>query len=348
MTDFDLHVAEHIFRFADIRDCIILHQKFKFSHDLWKAKIETTFGKFTTAYINGSHYHSIICLYTDVLCNLQNILYASLYAGANVNYLSIYDSQLNMAYPFYNFIVCQIHILKLAIIHGLNPNMYSDKFPPIIIRIIEYGDINCLKLLLDSGADPNFNKPFSSGSALIHAAHLSEFNMIKTLIEYGADVNYVNHMGVSALFECISRDDFNSAKILIENGAELTTYYKSDSLLHLAAHKNSYKIAQFLINNKYIDINSTNYINSTPLHYAAKFADKDFIQMLIDSGAYIDAIDSKTFTPLHKAILNNRIDIAHVFVKNGANVSNIPNCDHHARLINQYLNMFQSIYSRKK
>ncbi len=78
------------------------------------------------------------------------------------------------------------------------------------------------------------------------------------------------------------------------------------------------------------------------------FADNNFIQMLIDSGANIDAIDSKTFTPLHKAILNNRIDIAHVFARNGANVSNIPNRDHHARLINQFLNMFQFVYSRKK
>lgn len=69
-------------------------------------------------------------------------------------------------------------------------------------------------------------------SPLIMACSSEFYNITfaKTLVEYGADVNYQNEFGQSALSESVMVDEYKVAYYLLQNGADYNRpiYYRFD------------------------------------------------------------------------------------------------------------------------
>ena len=61
--------------------------------------------------------------------------------------------------------------------------------------------------------------------------------------------------------------------------------------------------------------------NRTPLHFAAGGGYYDIAKMLLESGANVDAKDSKSNTALHYATGYGRVDMTTLLVENGSVVS---------------------------
>ena len=81
----------------------------------------------------------------------------------------------------------------------------------------------CIKLLIDKGA--NVNLPFGefSGTPLILAIKKRQKNMISFLIEAGADVNGSDIDGTSPLMTAAEVDDVELAESLLDHGADVNS-----------------------------------------------------------------------------------------------------------------------------
>jgi len=91
--------------------------------------------------------------------------------------------------------------------------------------------------------------------------------------------------------------------------------------LHLAASRGHKGVAEMLIASGANVNASSRKFRSTPLHHAAGKGHKDVVQLLIDKGANVNAKDNKQRTPLRLAAEGNHRDIVEMLIAKGADVN---------------------------
>lgn len=63
-----------------------------------------------------------------------------------------------------------------------------------------------------------------------------------------------------------------------------------------------------------------------PIHNASSFGHCDLIEILIEHGANVNAVDRWEWTPLHESCTRQKLDVAMTLIRRGANV-NLRNFD---------------------
>ncbi len=109
------------------------------------------------------------------------------------------------------------------------------------------------------------------------------------------------------------------AQFLIEQGADVQARDKTgNTILHTAVQMVHPEVAELLIQSG-ADVNVPESIwKRTPLHFVSQLGPPEVAAALIQKGANINARDSLGDTPLHYASLSNRLQIAHILLKQGA------------------------------
>ncbi len=109
---------------------------------------------------------------------------------------------------------------------GANLNALEFRAYDIVTIAAVKNDIRMLDLALHLGANPrNITSPYD-GTALIAAAHLGYYGIVKSLIEAGAPLDHVNNLGWTALIEAVilgddGEDHIKTVQVLIEAGADI-------------------------------------------------------------------------------------------------------------------------------
>ena len=125
-------------------------------------------------------------------------------------------------------------------------------------------------------------------SPLFWAAENGHKKSVKVLIDCGADVNFVNDAGITALMSASQNGHAQSVKVLIENGA---------------------------------NVNFTDNTGATALMYASQNGHTDVVKELILGGADVNIEDDKKLTALTLSVAMNHAQSVQVLIANGANVS---------------------------
>lgn len=122
----------------------------------------------------------------------------------------------------------------------------------------------------------------------------------------------------------------NSIQKLLDSGRfDLCKVHgkKEETYMHLAVKPSSSEgVVGMLIEKGVFLINQPNKEGETPLHYAARLNNIQAIDLLIDNGANINAVDSYGRTPLHCAAVHCRYDVVKILIEKGAEVGT-PNSD---------------------
>jgi ankyrin repeat protein len=144
-----------------------------------------------------------------------------------------------------------------------------------------YGDVSAIKFLLAHGATL---ESLGADLGLMAACFHGYWRLVQFLIERGADVNRPEEeTGETPLHSALSKTDrlkYNLVlKVLLVHGANPNCVTKPN--IETGAFMRDCRTK-----------------GETPLHRAAAFGEEEAIQMLLDSGAKIDAKDMNGETPL--------------------------------------------------
>ncbi len=203
--------------------------------------------------------------------------------------------------------------VRLLLSHGANPQAlavpsFQGFGQPYPLLPLDYassnGNINIIQLLIEHGADVNYNKfngkvesQFLRGySPLYFAAKEDKEEAVRFLIAKGARIepeiiqpgntfpDYSSH----PLFVAAQSGSVNAFRALVDSGAKLAPLlYKQPYLLHIAAQNNHSKIIQFLIDRGiHPDIRADG--GRTPLMQARGI---ESFNVLLDAGADPKAVD---------------------------------------------------------
>jgi TPR repeat protein len=168
-----------------------------------------------------------------------------------------------------------------------------------------YGCADCVKFLLNKGADINSKK--DDGSTPLHLAVLyNHIRVVKLLLEKGANINARENSG---------KTPTHFAVIAFKSSSE---YY---GVLNYLADKRANLHLKDDKGESVVDmVNSTQENGLTPLFRAASNGDSEKVKLLLKLGADTEKT-SKDVTPLLIASYKGHVRIVEILLENGANVN---------------------------
>ncbi|WP_342189704.1 ankyrin repeat domain-containing protein [Spiroplasma endosymbiont of Dilophus febrilis] len=203
----------------------------------------------------------------------------------------------------------------------------------LLYYAIDTGDIQIVKLLIDNGADVNFQD--ENGLTPLHfaienAIDTGDIQIVKLLIDNGADPNVLdcNNDFISPLHYAIIKNKKEVVEVLlksknIKNKINNKSYLNIGCLHWISLNSkniNNLEIAELLIDNG-ADVNLQDENDATPLYYAISTNNKEMVQLLINKGANIKNITKNGLTPLYYAIILDNKEMVQLLIEKGANVN---------------------------
>jgi ankyrin repeat protein len=116
----------------------------------------------------------------------------------------------------------QTEIVRVLLESGadIEAKNFENSTPIFSAVAIENGESDCLRLLIDAGA--NVNAEHDKYSVLHLAANNDNFDAVQMLIEAGALVNAQNQYGATPLHSAAEMNNAQSVKALLKGGADPT------------------------------------------------------------------------------------------------------------------------------
>lgn len=247
-------------------------------------------------------------------------------AGANVDVTDIFgNTPLMVATQLNNLAL--VNILCKA---GANPNIANDdSITPLMFATSEkLFDIS--SVLFKNGAKVNdqlennemlLYEILSVNDLLLNKSAEGDYKSVIFLLEHGANPNYSNEEGITALMYVSDNGYYNIAKLLIEHGADVN--YKpldGNTALLAAIRANNDSIAELLIQNK-AKLNVQNNDSLSPLHYAAGYGYPMIVDLLLYYGATVDISDLNGNTPLMNSVYAGAYKVTELLINAGADVN---------------------------
>lgn len=194
------------------------------------------------------------------------------------------------------------------------------------------GDLEVVKILLQSGADPNIK---SNGATNLYIVSWRNYaSIIDELIKYDAKINEPNDNtdGAPPLLYAVMQNNIDCVKSLLKHGANLTympmyiPYYRSELnnniesmrvCLYYAIMRNQIDIIIKIIEKDNKIINMI-YNNNTPLHDACYIGNVDIVTELIKRGANVNSLTLNNNTPLDITVSGGYYLIFDILIKKNA------------------------------
>ena len=177
-----------------------------------------------------------------------------------------------------------LEILNLLLRAGADPNAISEYGESPLRNALGEGNFAAVKLLLEHGAD----RDSVQMTDLMWAIVLGSVEQVASEIRAGSDVSTRNDWEMSPWLLSLQAGDFDKAKLLWEQGAKLTDQDRRSQtpLMHavLAQHA---EMTAWLISLG-ADLNSTNFLDMTPLNLAAGSGSVTCAKLLLEAGANLD------------------------------------------------------------
>jgi ankyrin repeat protein len=179
-----------------------------------------------------------------------------------------------------------------------------------------------LALLITAGVTPE-KLPLTTkqrvrlGEELGDAAFNGDRSRVETLLAQGADIDYADQFGGTALDRAIDGQHAPTAKLLLDAGANPNTADIIGSTpLHGAAAIGETSIVELLIAHK-ADVNAQRDDGEAPLHWCRN---SRIVRLLLNAHAEVNVAARDGTTPLHNASKMHRVEVVRVLLSAGAEV----------------------------
>jgi len=204
----------------------------------------------------------------------------------------------------------------------LHPNLVNKQGPKntaLIHRAVLCENRKAVSLLLKSKAD--LEQATQNGMKPIHlACQTKNKEIIKILLEEGASATSLAKNGDEPVHLVV--DSLDLVELLKSHGADTTARgYLGNTCLHIAAEMDNVDSIRYFLGEG-IPSNVVNHLTETPLHLRGgnypKGKSLEGAELLLDSGALLNARTEWGDTPVHYAALRGEPDIFKYLVEEGA------------------------------
>lgn len=248
-----------------------------------------------------------------------------------------------------------LDILKILVDHGVNLDIQNKKLQTALHLATEAENEPIVKLLCASGADPDvidkdhqtpihiatarsyhkivdiLSEKFKAsimsrtkdGSTLMHlASNAYNSQAAMAFIRKGIPIHMPNKAGAKCIHMAAIRGHVEVVKAIVAKGESVDCRTK-DGLtpLHLAVKFGQHEVVETLLG---LGANlqlKTGKLGETPLHIATMVKDGErCVDLLIKSGADVDAMEIKQETPMHFAARFNNLKAVQLLLEDGAKV----------------------------
>src|SRR6185312_5559149 len=199
------------------------------------------------------------------------------------------------------------------------------------VETLLFGSVEEVKKLLDSGFDPNSVTKSGGVTALMLAT--PNVDKMKLLLEHGASADARSKNRFSALLVAAQYPGSSAAmNLLLDHGAKVrmppgqgAPFFNAFPVMLAAMSGNSEIIARLVQEGDRIDdkMNLLGMFPITPLLSLATTHRTGTVTALLDAGAHVDEVDGDGITSLSWAAIANRIDMARLLIKRGADVNHL-------------------------
>ena len=235
-------------------------------------------------------------------------------------------------------------LLKEAL-EGIHGEILKEDLDLALLRAAANGNLDCVRLLLDSGADIKAVDG-NLDNALILATSNRHKDIVELLLKHGCPPNDVNFLNFSPLMKACEIGDTEIVRILLEyisfNDSEYTvppihsrelpnlpqthTYtvgYKRSPRGHTplisAVKINNISLVKILLDAN-APVNEADLDQSTALHVAASGSTPDIVELLLQNGAEVNVKNKMDLSPLMCAIMYNKLENIHILLNHGAEI----------------------------
>ncbi|XP_048474837.1 serine/threonine-protein phosphatase 6 regulatory ankyrin repeat subunit C-like, partial [Rhincodon typus] len=180
-------------------------------------------------------------------------------------------------------------------------NLEGDSFSPLHCAVIN-GHDGAAEILIDILGAKIVNNNDAKGRTPLHAAAFSnQVQCLQLLLRHHAQVNAMDRTGRTPLMMAAEHGHSKIVEVLLHRAsADLTLHdANKNTALHLACSK-GHEMSALLILGEICDpglINATNGALQMPLHIAARNGLASVVQVLLNRGATVLAVDEEGHTP---------------------------------------------------
>ncbi len=239
--------------------------------------------------------------------------------GADVNLQGRYDmyTPLHLVCKTnYRMMKNRLAMAEALLDAGADVRLMDESGTTALHMAVSYGHKKLAIMLIEHGAKINFETEYHKLTPLHEAASAGNTELVKILIAMSADVNADGRNGWTPLH---GAKDAATAKLLVEAGADVNAVSKKGlTPLSEAVARGEKELAEYLIKNG-ADINhKLTKTERSLLHYAGN---PEVARLLIDAGLDPKDRDRWGYTPLHTAVIWEKLDTVKFFVEKGLDIN---------------------------
>ncbi len=217
-------------------------------------------------------------------------------------------------------------VAKRLITIGVEGNAYSGNYANALRVASLSGNTEIVKLLLETGADPNSSKhgwkhDWELGSAVYWASLLGHGAIVRLLLDAGAEVRLEKSLKYhSALHAAASNGNSNLVAMLISSGMDVNLnpgkgLLENNTALGLASIDGHAKVVKLLV-----EAGASPDLTITALHLASRRGHNEVIELLLSAGTNPNQ-SCKLATPLRQAVKWGRLTTVKMLLDAGADVN---------------------------
>lgn len=289
------------------------------------------------------HYACELHLSTIIQCLIDH--------NANINVTDLNEeTPLHYAIKYHSMAIFKILMRNCAI----NVNAEDKiKMTPLHLAVNEFFDINIIKILLQNGANINAKNLFGK-TPLYYAVSLKLIAIVEIFLKHPKiEINAYDYNEQTPIFDAVKNSDLIMIELLLQNGADykwldaqrhsifhvaisdrlfrvlpvLFKHLKTMAitinqlqfeipLLHYAIQENCIDMAEYIIENDEMSLNSLNKYDQTILHVAIIHNFTEIFLLVPNYEKYFNAVDLYGQTPIYYVFKYNRHNIICILLQN--------------------------------
>ena len=180
---------------------------------------------------------------------------------------------------------------------------------------------HCFDMMRDAGVNM-FSVDENNQTALFKAAESGNLVLLRALLEQNLAPEHTDNFGETALMVALRCGNRSVAEYLLKIAPDPVKIIDNDgaTLLHKAAWGNLPELANVLLREHNMDIDSKDYAGRTALHVAAYQGNTRILKYLLENSANINAVDCEGKTPIFSGAYDGNLKTVKMFCELGADL----------------------------